>query len=104
MSKSFEGKSVVIASGNNGIGLTTAKKFASEGAKVFITARRDDELKKAASEIGHNTIAIPADVSKLSDIKHLFETVRKSSDQIDVLFVNAGLSDLLRLGEITEES
>ncbi|VEU23241.1 DEKNAAC104371 [Brettanomyces naardenensis] len=104
MSKAFEGKSVVITGGNSGIGLATAKRFASEGAKVFITARREDELKKAALEIGHNAIAIPADISKLSDIKRLFETVKKSTDKIDVLFANAGFMDLVKIGGITEES
>ena len=44
MSKKLEGKVVVITGGNSGIGLATARRFAAEGAHVFITGHRQAEL------------------------------------------------------------
>ncbi len=48
----LEGKVAVITGGSSGIGLATAKRFAAEGAHVFITGRRQSELDKARAEIG----------------------------------------------------
>ncbi|VEU22720.1 DEKNAAC103782 [Brettanomyces naardenensis] len=102
---SLKGKTALITGGNSGLGFASAKLLSSHGAKVIIVARREDELKKAASEIGSNAIAIPADVSKVSDIKKLFSTVKKYTDSIDILFANAGVvDDNQPIGEITEES
>ncbi|VEU22865.1 DEKNAAC103950 [Brettanomyces naardenensis] len=98
----FKGKVVVVTGGSSGIGYATAKLFAKDGATVFITGRRDDVLKKAATELGDNVIAVRADCTKISDLKNLFETVRKYG-KIDVLFANAGIAENTRIGEITEE-
>ena len=54
----LEGKIAVITGGNRGIGLAAAKRFVSEGAFVFITGRRQDELDKALKEIGKNVVAV----------------------------------------------
>jgi hypothetical protein len=53
MSKKLEGKVAVITGGSAGIGFGTAKRFAAEGARVFITGRRQAELDRAVNEIGY---------------------------------------------------
>ena len=103
MSKKLEGKIAVITGGSAGIGLGTAKRFAAEGARVFITGRRETELSKAASEIGHGVTPIQADTSNLADIDHIYRTVKAKAGRIDVLFVNAGFYEFGRFGEATEE-
>jgi len=102
MSK-LEGKVVVITGANSGIGLASAKRFAAEGAHVFMTGRRARELETAVAEVGHNAIGIPCDISKMQDLDALFDEVKRKAGNIDVLFANAGGGDFASLADITEE-
>ncbi|TAZ35380.1 SDR family oxidoreductase [Rhizobium ruizarguesonis] len=103
MGKKLNGKVAVVTGGSAGIGLGIAKQFAEEGALVYITGRRQNELDRAAAEIGHGAIAVQADASKLADLDKLYEIVKKNSGHIDVLVLNAGFYEFMKLGEITEE-
>ena len=49
MTGKFENKVAVVTGGTSGIGLATAKRFAAEGARVFITGRRQHELDAAVT-------------------------------------------------------
>src|SRR6202171_3272212 len=100
----LEGKTAVITGGNSGIGLATAKRFAAEGADVFITGRRQEELNKAVAAIGSGVKAGQGDVSNLDDLDRLVATVRAERGRIDVLFANAGLGAMAPVGAITEAS
>ena len=101
MSK-LQGKVAVVTGGTSGIGLATAQRFAAEGARVFITGRRQAELDKAAATIP-NATGIQADSSSSADLKRLFETIKEKAGRIDVLYVNAGGGSMAPLGAITEE-
>ncbi|MBY5461314.1 SDR family oxidoreductase [Rhizobium leguminosarum] len=103
MGKKLNGKVAVVTGGSAGIGLGIAKQFAEEGALVYITGRRQNELEMAAAEIGHGAIAVQADASKLAELDKLYEIVKKNSGHIDVLVLNAGFYEFMKLGEITEE-
>ena len=100
----LEGKTAVITGGNSGIGFATAQRFVAEGAYVFITGRRKEELDKAVEAIGSGVAAVQGDVSHLDDLDRLFATVRAERGTIDVLFANAGVGALAPIGAITEES
>ena len=100
----LENKIAVVTGGNGGIGLAAAKSFVAEGAFVYITGRRQDELDKAALEIGQNTKAIQGDVTRLSDLDDLFDTVNREKGRIDVLFANAGRADIGRLDQVSEDN
>lgn len=100
----LEGKIAVVTGANSGIGLASARRFAAEGAKVVITGRRRQELDKAVEVIGGDVLAIQGDISSLSDLDRLFDTVCSAKGRIDVLLANAGLGALEPLGQITEES
>jgi len=97
-------KVAVITGGNSGIGLATAQRFVKEGAYVFITGRRQAELDAAVSLIGKNVTAVQGDVSKLDDLDHLYQVVRKAKGHVDVVFANAGVVDPVSLTESTPET
>jgi NAD(P)-dependent dehydrogenase (short-subunit alcohol dehydrogenase family) len=99
----LEGKVAVVTGGNSGIGLATAREFAKEGARVFVTGRRQAELDAAVASIGPSATGVQGDVSNLADLDRLYETVKQQAGHIDVLFANAGGGEFLPLGEITEE-
>ena len=54
----LEGKVAVITGGNSGIGLATAQRFVSDGAYVFITSRRQQELDAAVNRIRKNVSSV----------------------------------------------
>lgn len=97
------GKIAVVTGGSTGIGLATARRFAAEGARLFVTGRRQAELDAAVAAIGSGVTGVRADQAKLTDIDRLFDDVKRSAGRIDILFVNAGGGALLPLGAITEE-
>ncbi|MFE1599502.1 SDR family NAD(P)-dependent oxidoreductase [Methylobacterium sp. ID0610] len=102
MTQKLTDKIAVVTGGTSGIGLATAKRFAREGARVFITGRRQAALDKAVVEIGPAATGVRADASKLADLDHLYGQVKAEAGRVDVLFVNAGGGSMLPLGEITE--
>jgi hypothetical protein len=103
MARKLEGKIAVVTGGTAGIGLATAKRFATEGAQVFVTGRRQAELDALVRAIGPKATGIKADSANLSDLDRLYERVKTEAGRIDVLFVNAGGGSMLPLGSISEE-
>jgi NAD(P)-dependent dehydrogenase (short-subunit alcohol dehydrogenase family) len=102
MNGKLEGKVAVITGGSAGIGLGIARKFANEGAMVYITGRRQDVLEKAIAEIGHGAVGVQADAASLADTDRLYESVKETSSHIDVLVLNAGIYEPMTIAEITE--
>jgi NAD(P)-dependent dehydrogenase (short-subunit alcohol dehydrogenase family) len=96
-------KIAVVTGGSAGIGLGIAKRFAQEGAQVFIIGRRQSELDKAVTAIGGDAAAIQGNSSNLADLDRVFATIKGQAGRIDVLAVNAGFYEFGKLGEITEE-
>lgn len=98
------GKVAVVTGGTSGIGLATARHFAAEGARVFITGRRKERLDDAIAAIGPSATGVQGDMSVLADVETLYATVREQAGHVDVVVANAGDAKNGRLGEITEES
>lgn len=96
-------KIAVITGANSGIGLASAKLFAAEGARVFMTGRRQRELDAAVAEVGGAARGVRGDISDLSDLDRLFAIVREEAGAIDVLFANAGGGEFMSIEAITED-
>jgi NAD(P)-dependent dehydrogenase (short-subunit alcohol dehydrogenase family) len=102
--KRLAGKVAVITGGSTGMGLATAKRFVQEGVDhVFITGRRKDTLDAAVAEIGEKATGIPGDVGTLSDLDRLYESVDGYGRTIDVVFANAGISQVAPFGAVDEK-
>ena len=99
----LQGKTAVITGGSTGIGLATAKRFAEEGAYVFINGRSQAELDAAVKEIGENVTGVQGDGSKPGDRDRLYTAVADAGRGLDVVFANAAAIDVARIGEVTQE-
>jgi NAD(P)-dependent dehydrogenase (short-subunit alcohol dehydrogenase family) len=99
----LEGKIALITGGSSGIGLATAKRFAAEGAYVFITGRRETELAAAVKAVGKNIKALKGDVSNLDDLDRILAVIKQDKGRLDIVFANAGIAKYAALGEVTEE-
>ena len=101
MENFYKDKVIIVTGASSGIGLASAQKFASLGAKVVLAARSLDKLEKIASDLNqrfaaHNSqlIAhcIKTDVTKEEDCKNLIDQTVRHFGKIDVLVNNAGIS------------
>lgn len=102
--KRLAGKIAVITGGSTGMGLATAKRFVLEGADhVFITGRRKEALDAAIVEIGEKVTGVPGDVASLSDLDRLYDSVDGFGRRIDVVFANAGISQIAPFGTVDEK-
>ena len=102
MNRKLEGKTALITGGSSGLGFATAERFIREGALVFITGRRQNELDKAVASLGPNAFGVRGDVANLADIEKLFDVVKQRTQRLDIVFANAGTGEFAPLGQITE--
>lgn len=102
MNQSLSGKTALVTGGSSGLGLATAKRFASQGARVFITGRRQAPLDEAVALIGERATGIQGDVSDAQDLEQILARISEHADRLDILFANAGILEREPLGLITE--
>ncbi|MFB7511286.1 SDR family NAD(P)-dependent oxidoreductase [Streptomyces broussonetiae] len=100
----LDNKTALVTGASTGIGLAVARRFALEGATVYLTGRRRAELEAAVEQVGNGAIGIQSDVSKLDDLDRLFGEISERSGHLDVVVANAGVGDFAPLGAITEEA
>lgn len=95
---------VLITGASSGIGLDLARRFLAEGSRVAINGRDPDKLARAKRSLGHEgrVVAVPADVGKLDDARHLVSCAIDALEGLDVLVNNAGLFAAKPLLQTTE--
>lgn len=86
----FKDKFALITGGTNGMGFATAQQFINENGKVIITGRSAETVNKAVEKLGKNAFGIVSNAGNMKDIFCLQEEVKQHTDNIDLLFVNAG--------------
>jgi NAD(P)-dependent dehydrogenase (short-subunit alcohol dehydrogenase family) len=103
MTQVLAGKVAVVTGGTSGIGLAIAQRYAAEGARVFITGRRQEALDAAVAQIDGEVTGVRADAASAADAEALYAVVREAAGRIDVVVANAGGGSFAPLGEITEQ-
>lgn len=86
----LKGKNIIVTGGGRGLGFAMAKKFAAEGAKVLISGRNEDTLKKSASEIGCAYMQL--DVSRPDSFREFMRQADITLGGVNCLVSNAGIS------------
>ncbi|MBQ4090979.1 MAG: SDR family oxidoreductase [Clostridia bacterium] len=104
----LQDKVAIITGANSGVGAATAQKFAAEGAKVVITARREAPLLEVAAKIreaGGEALPVVSDISKAEDAKRVLAATLEAFGKVDILINNAGVLDegLKAIDSFTDE-
>jgi NAD(P)-dependent dehydrogenase (short-subunit alcohol dehydrogenase family) len=99
----LDGKTAVITGGTTGIGLATAARFVDEGARVFITGRRQTQLDEALGQLGERANGVRGDVGAGADLDRLYAAVAEAGRGLDIVVANAGVTAVARIGDITED-
>src|ERR1700688_5311415 len=81
----LEGKVAVITGGSSGMALASAKLFVEEGAYVFITGRKQEQIDEAIKVIGRNVTGVQGDAGNLEDLDRVFDIVKRDKGKIEVL-------------------
>lgn len=92
--RELEGKVALITGGSRGIGKAVATAYAREGAKVFLCARNEADLKSTAAEIrstGGEAAWCAADIAKIAEVKRFVAEVGHAFGPIDILVNNASI-------------
>ena len=97
--KWLSGRTALITGSSVGIGLAIARELAGAGMNLVLAARTKSNLEQAAEQVrqefGVQVLAVPTDVSLVSQLRHLTEAAHRAFGSIDVLVNNAGREDVL---------
>lgn len=103
----LQDKVALVTGSSVGIGEAIAKRFASEGAKVAVNYKSNDDaangVVKAITDAGGTAKAFKADVSKVPEIERLTQAVIDEFGRIDIVVNNAGVFRTVSVLETTEE-
>lgn len=106
MSK-LKNKVAIVTGASKGIGAGIAKAFGAEGASLVVNyASSKEGAERVVADIvqkGGKAVAVHGDVSKLSEVRHIFAETKKTFGKLDILVNNAGVYEFAPLAEITEE-
>lgn len=98
-----ENKTALVVGGARGIGLAVAERLSGEGATVFLTGRRADEVEDAARKLGGDVRGLVADAGSPKDLARVVADVIKARGHLDLLVLNAGLSEPASIADQTVE-
>jgi 3-oxoacyl-[acyl-carrier protein] reductase len=101
------GKVAIVTGSSRGIGRGIAERLGQDGATVVVNyAGSKQEAKQVVEAIeskGGKAIALQANVSKIDDIRRLFQDVSDRYGQLDILVNNAGIGIVATIADLTEE-
>jgi NAD(P)-dependent dehydrogenase (short-subunit alcohol dehydrogenase family) len=94
--KRLDGKTALITGGESGIGLATARRFAAEGARVYLVGLDERLLRGAVAELGEEDAAYSvADVTDEAAVQAAVRAALDRFGRLDIVFSNAGVSGVI---------
>jgi NAD(P)-dependent dehydrogenase (short-subunit alcohol dehydrogenase family) len=99
----LSGKTALITGGTSGIGLTTARLFKQEGARLAVTGRREAGLRATQADLGKDCLVLASDAGSLKDIDNLLAQVKDRYGRLDILFLNAAVGTAGPMELLTED-
>lgn len=107
MAINLKNKVAIVTGGTRGIGEKVVEKLVSGGANVIInyvnSAKKAEELVNRLNLEGGSAIAVQANISKIKDIKKLFDIAIETYGKVDILINNAGIMITKPIDQVTEE-
>ena len=101
MEQRFQGKNAVVSGGSSGIGEASALRFAEEGARVLILARKEEDLARVA-EKNPNIRYLAVDLTDSSSVAEVAAKVKQDfGGKLDILMNNAGWCPVQPVTQIT---
>ncbi|MBB3825371.1 SDR family oxidoreductase [Xanthomonas arboricola] len=98
------GKRTLITGGTSGIGLETAKQFLAQGARVIVTGVNPESIAKAQAILGPDVPVLRADSASVAAQQELAQAVQAHYGQLDIAFLNAGVSVWAPIEDWTEQA
>ena len=89
MTGRLDGKVAIITGASTGLGPVMGSRFVAEGARVLLTARREELVRDAAEAAGRGAIAMRADVTNEDDVAAMVARAVDEFGQVDILCNNA---------------
>lgn len=99
----YTGKKAVVIGGTMGMGLAIAKRLVEGGAEVLLTGRNPKNLAESAAELGPAAHVVASDLADMDAVRGLPKLVEEKLGGVDLLFVNAAISELAPIAAVTED-
>jgi NAD(P)-dependent dehydrogenase (short-subunit alcohol dehydrogenase family) len=104
----LSGRVALVTGGSKGLGKAMARIFVEAGAKVIISSRHEDQLKKTAAQISEgnkaNVTCLVADMTKREQVKKLAAEAVAAAGHVDILVNNAGSNEPQAIDQITDDA
>jgi NAD(P)-dependent dehydrogenase (short-subunit alcohol dehydrogenase family) len=99
----LDGKTALVTGGTSGIGLAAARRFAAEGAHVFLTGRRQEQLDEAIASLPPDVTGIRSDVTVAADLDRLFDAITERGARPGRAVRQRRWREFAALGDLTPE-
>ncbi len=99
----LEGRTVLVTGGSRGIGAMIVEGYLAAGAKrIYISARKVDQIEEAVARFGDRVVGIPMDISSVDGCHALAAEIASREEKLDILVNNAGAAWGADFGQFPE--
>jgi NAD(P)-dependent dehydrogenase (short-subunit alcohol dehydrogenase family) len=100
--RKLENLTALITGGNSGIGLATARLFREHGARIAITGRDPESLRRAQEILGDEALVMRSEAGRIADIDAAMAAIRERFGQLDIVVANAAVAQPTPFEQVSE--